>query len=215
MTWRCSGTTTRSRAAWLLSPGARWRYSAWRQRWRRGLSSAISRSSCAWAGASGSSATQATFSSWAGTTWRTCLPLLRLRAWLARTSTQCGTSFSSFRGVEHRLEPVREIDGVAYYNDSIATSPERAAAALRSFAQPIVLLAGGQDKHLPWDDLANLMLQKTRAVVLFGQAANLIDRALDRRPRQEPGAIRRNAGRAPGRYVGRGGRHRSSPGAAW
>jgi UDP-N-acetylmuramoylalanine--D-glutamate ligase len=84
----------------------------------------------------------------------------------------------SFHGVEHRLEPIREIDGVSYYNDSIATSPERAAAALRSFDQPIVLLAGGQDKHLPWDELADLMLHKTRAVVLFGQAADLIDSAL-------------------------------------
>ena len=84
----------------------------------------------------------------------------------------------SFRGVEHRLEPTREINGVSYYNDSIATSPERAAAALRSFDRPIVVLAGGQDKHLPWDELADLMLHKTRAVVLFGQAADLIDSAL-------------------------------------
>ena len=49
---------------------------------------------------------------------------------------------------------------------------------MRSFDRPIVLLAGGQDKHLPWEELADLMLQKTRAVVLFGQAADLIDNAL-------------------------------------
>jgi UDP-N-acetylmuramoylalanine--D-glutamate ligase len=92
----------------------------------------------------------------------------------------------SFHGVEHRLEPVRDINGVAYFNDSIATSPERAAAALRSFERPIVLLSGGQDKHLPWDELADLMLQKTRAVVLFGQAADLVDRALiDARTRNQ------------------------------
>lgn len=84
----------------------------------------------------------------------------------------------SFRGVEHRLEPVKEINGVAFYNDSIATSPERASAALRSFDKPIVLLAGGQDKHLPWDELADLMLEKTRAVILFGQSADMIDNAL-------------------------------------
>jgi len=84
----------------------------------------------------------------------------------------------TFRGVEHRLELVRELDGVRYYNDSIATSPERAAAALRSFTEPVVLLAGGQDKHLPWEDLARLMLERTRAVVTFGQAAGIVEKAL-------------------------------------
>ena len=85
---------------------------------------------------------------------------------------------SSFQGVEHRLEFVREVDGVSYYNDSIATSPERTAAALRAFDEPIVLLAGGQDKHLPWHELASLMLERTRGVVLFGQAAGIIERVL-------------------------------------
>ena len=85
---------------------------------------------------------------------------------------------SSFQGVEHRLEFVREVDGVSYYNDSIATSPERTAAALRAFDEPIVLLAGGQDKHLPWNELASLMLERTRGVVLFGQAAEIIERVL-------------------------------------
>lgn len=85
---------------------------------------------------------------------------------------------SGFKGVEHRLEHVGEADGVRYYNDSIATSPERAAAALRAFEEPIILLAGGQDKDLPWDDLAALMLERTRGVVLFGQAAGIIEKAL-------------------------------------
>ena len=85
---------------------------------------------------------------------------------------------SSFQGVEHRLEFVREVDGVSYYNDSIATSPARTAAALRAFDEPIVLLAGGQDKHLPWHELASLMLERTRGVVLFGQAAGIIERVL-------------------------------------
>ena len=85
---------------------------------------------------------------------------------------------SSFQGVEHRLEFVREVDGVSYYNDSIATSPARTAAALRAFDEPIVLLAGGQDKHLPWNELASLMLERTRGVVLFGQAAEIIERVL-------------------------------------
>ena len=84
----------------------------------------------------------------------------------------------SFEGVEHRLEFVREIGGVRYYDDSIATTPERATAALLAFGEPIVLLAGGQDKHLPWGELAQLMLDRTRGIVLFGQAAGIIEAAL-------------------------------------
>jgi UDP-N-acetylmuramoylalanine--D-glutamate ligase len=84
----------------------------------------------------------------------------------------------TFAGVEHRLELVRELRGARYYNDSIATSPERLVAALRSFDEPIVLLAGGRDKHLPWDEAAALMLEKARHIILFGEAAPLIDRAI-------------------------------------
>lgn len=84
----------------------------------------------------------------------------------------------SFAGVEHRLELVREWRGVRYYNDSIATSPDRAIAALRSFDEPIILLAGGRDKHLPWDGWAHLVYQKVTHVITFGEAADLIASAL-------------------------------------
>jgi UDP-N-acetylmuramoylalanine--D-glutamate ligase len=95
---------------------------------------------------------------------------------------------TTFEGVEHRLELVREMDGVRYYNDSIATSPERTVAALRSFDQPIVLLAGGRDKHLPWDEMARLTLEKVTHLVLFGEAAPIIERAM-----QEAGGKRQEA----------------------
>jgi len=88
---------------------------------------------------------------------------------------------TTFEGVEHRLELVRELGeapAVRYYNDSIATSPERTVAALRSFDQPIVLLAGGRDKHLPWDEMARLTLEKVRRLVLFGEAAPIIEKAI-------------------------------------
>jgi len=88
---------------------------------------------------------------------------------------------TTFEGVEHRLELVREMGeapAVRYYNDSIATSPERTVAALRSFDQPIVLLAGGRDKHLPWDEMARLTLEKVRCLVLFGEAAPIIEEAI-------------------------------------
>jgi UDP-N-acetylmuramoylalanine--D-glutamate ligase len=92
----------------------------------------------------------------------------------------------SFTGVEHRLEPVRHVQGVWYYNDSIATSPERAMAALNSFAEPVVLLAGGRDKHLPWDDWADLVSRKAVHVIVFGEAAQLIEGVLGRLGQQAP-----------------------------
>ena len=57
----------------------------------------------------------------------------------------------------HRLEFVREWNGAKWYNDSIATAPERTMAAIRSFTEPIVLLLGGRDKNLPWEELAALV----------------------------------------------------------
>jgi len=79
-----------------------------------------------------------------------------------------------FRGVPHRLELVRELHGVQWYNDSIATAPERTMAAIRSFDEPIVLMLGGKDKDLPWDDLAALVRERVDHVVVFGQAAEKI-----------------------------------------
>ena len=85
---------------------------------------------------------------------------------------------TTFAGVEHRLELVRTRQGVAYYNDSIATSPERAIAALQSFSEPLVLLAGGRDKHLPWEAWADLVGRRVREVICFGEMAPLLQRAL-------------------------------------
>lgn len=85
---------------------------------------------------------------------------------------------TSFMGLEHHLELVREIDGVRYYDDSIATSPERTMAALRSFDEPIVLIAGGRDKHLPMEELAKLVIEKVRHLILIGEAAPLIEKVV-------------------------------------
>lgn len=87
---------------------------------------------------------------------------------------------TSFAGVEHRLELVSSRAGVRWYNDSIATSPERAMAALRSFEEPIILLAGGRDKHLPWEEMAALIWRWVRHLVLFGEAAGLIEANVER-----------------------------------
>jgi len=84
-----------------------------------------------------------------------------------------------FRGVPHRLELVRELRGVRWYNDSKATAPEESLAAIRAFEEPIVLLLGGRDKNLPWDNLLQLVGERVDHVVLFGEAAEKIQKTAD------------------------------------
>lgn len=86
---------------------------------------------------------------------------------------------TTFTGVEHRLQLVRTLRGVRYYDDSIATAPERTVAALQAFEEPIVLLAGGRDKALPWEEMAKVALKRARHVVAFGEAATLVERVID------------------------------------
>lgn len=79
-----------------------------------------------------------------------------------------------FKGVSHRLEFVRHVNGVSWFNDSIASAPERSMAAIRSFTEPLVVLLGGRDKNLPWDKLAKLVHRRVHDVILFGEAAEMI-----------------------------------------
>jgi UDP-N-acetylmuramoylalanine--D-glutamate ligase len=97
-------------------------------------------------------------------------------AGIPREALQAGVD--GFRGVAHRLEFVRHWGGADWYNDSIATAPERAMAAIRAFDEPLVLLVGGRDKHLPWDEFALLAAQRVEHLVLFGEMADLVERAL-------------------------------------
>lgn len=85
---------------------------------------------------------------------------------------------SGFTGVSHRLQLVRTINGVSWFNDSIATAPERTMAALFSFDEPVVLLLGGRDKNLPWEPLSNVIHERVRDVIIFGEAAEKIAAAL-------------------------------------
>jgi UDP-N-acetylmuramoylalanine--D-glutamate ligase len=84
----------------------------------------------------------------------------------------------AFAGVPHRLHTVVERDGVQFVDDSIATAPERSIAALRAYDEPLVLLAGGRDKHLPMQDWAILITRRVRHVVLIGEMSDLIAQAL-------------------------------------
>lgn len=84
----------------------------------------------------------------------------------------------TFQGVEHRLELVGDREGVRYYNDSIATSPARAIAGLRTFSEPVILLAGGYDKKLSFRELAAEIHARAKAVVVFGDTADQIRTAV-------------------------------------
>ena len=89
-----------------------------------------------------------------------------------------------FHAVAHRLEFVRSWGGADWFNDSIATTPERSMAAICSFEKPIVLLLGGRDKDLPWGTLAELIQERVRSVVIFGEAAEIIEKALSQTPEE-------------------------------
>ena len=84
-----------------------------------------------------------------------------------------------FKGVAHRLQLIREVNGVKYYDDSIATAPERLIAGVQVFSEPIVLLAGGRDKHLPWEDAAQLIVERVRELIVFGEMADLVQGAVE------------------------------------
>lgn len=96
-----------------------------------------------------------------------------------------------FRGVPHRLELVREMNGVRWYNGSIATAPERSMADIHAFDEPIVLMLGGRDKDLPWDGIAKLIRKRVDHVVLFGEAAELIEKAISAAGGTRSGDLRR------------------------
>ena len=84
----------------------------------------------------------------------------------------------AFTGVPHRLEPVDTVAGVLYVNDSIATTPERTLAGIRSYTEPVVLLLGGRHKDLPLDEMAREAVQRARAVITFGEAGELFAAAV-------------------------------------
>lgn len=100
-------------------------------------------------------------------------------AWAAGFgSSAMRAGVDDFKGVAHRLELVRTWNGIRWYNDSIATAPERTLAAIRSFEEPLVLLLGGRDKNLPWDSLAEGIHSRVEKVIVFGEAAEKIKQAI-------------------------------------
>lgn len=88
----------------------------------------------------------------------------------------------NFGGVEHRIELVRTFNGVRYYNDSIASSPSRTMAGLRAFQEKLILIAGGYDKHLPFDELGAEIVKRVKVLVLTGDTAPKIRAAVEQAP---------------------------------
>ena len=92
-----------------------------------------------------------------------------------------------FGGVEHRIELVRTYHGVRFYNDSIASSPSRTIAGLRSFKEKVILIAGGYDKHIPFDVLGPEVVEHVKLLVLCGATAGKIRAAVEQAPGYRPG----------------------------
>ena len=94
---------------------------------------------------------------------------------------------STFTGVEHRIELVRTWHGVRFYNDSIASSPSRTIAGLRSFKEKVILIAGGYDKHIPFDVLGPEVVEHVKLLILCGATADKIRAAVEQAPGYRPG----------------------------
>ena len=94
-------------------------------------------------------------------------------------------TIESFGGVEHRLEFVKKIDGVKWFNDSIGTSPTRTIAGLNSFDEKIVLIAGGYDKNLDYEPIAEPIVKNVSKLVLMGATADKIEKAVVKQLKKE------------------------------
>jgi len=92
--------------------------------------------------------------------------------------TQIKACLPEFKALPHRLEFVAEINGIRWYNDSKATTPASSIVALDSFEQPEIIIAGGYDKHLPFDEFGEKIAQKAKAAILIGQTAPKIADAI-------------------------------------
>ena len=101
---------------------------------------------------------------------------------------------SNFTGVEHRIEPVRVLDGVTYYNDSIGTSPTRTIAGLRSFDQKVILIAGGYDKMCIRDSDKAKLFQEMHP---FGPVRPCLSQKVIRNTKTTPGQAQENFGVEP------------------
>lgn len=97
---------------------------------------------------------------------------------------------NTFGGVEHRIEFVRELDGVRYYNDSIATSPASVTAGLMAFGRKVIIIAGGSDKQLDYSSLSGAICKYVKVLVLLGETADKIEKAVKEDKTYNPDEIK-------------------------
>ena len=115
------------------------------------------------------------------------LPAADVQRYAADDDIRAGAT--TFGGVEHRIEFVREKDGVKYYNDSIASSPTRTIAGLNSFQQKVILIAGGYDKHIPYDVLGQPICDHVKLLLLTGATAPKIRECVENIEGEHPPII--------------------------
>lgn len=94
-------------------------------------------------------------------------------------------AITKFKGVEHRLEYVKTVNGVKWYNDSIGTSPTRTIAGLKSFKQKVILISGGYDKNLDYKCIAKPILENVSSLILLGATADKIQQAVEEQNKKE------------------------------
>lgn len=90
-----------------------------------------------------------------------------------------------FGGVEHRIELVRTLDGVRYYNSSIDSSPNRTINTLRVFPEKVIMIAGGKDKGIPYDELGPALAEHVKTLILIGATSDKIEEALNKTGKQK------------------------------
>ncbi|OXU15895.1 UDP-N-acetylmuramoyl-L-alanine--D-glutamate ligase [Sedimentisphaera salicampi] len=92
-------------------------------------------------------------------------------------------SLPSFKALPHRLELITEKNGVRWYNDSISTTPESTIAGTEAFENPVILIAGGYDKKIPFDEMAKVVSQRAKCAVLIGDTAGKIKELIEKNPK--------------------------------
>ena len=112
------------------------------------------------------------------------------------------STVETFRGVEHRLEELAEINDVGFYNDSACTTPASTITALRAFDAPVVLIAGGYDKGMSFDGMASELVRRARAAVLIGATADAIESAIAKAGVAHAAGGKANAAHATGGKTG-------------
>ncbi|MEG2144570.1 MAG: cyanophycin synthetase, partial [Oscillospiraceae bacterium] len=109
--------------------------------------------------------------------------------WNIATPAAIAQVAKTFSGVPHRIEFIREFNGVKYYNDSIATTPTRTVAGLNSFDRKLIVIAGGYDKLIPFTTLAKPLAQRAKVLILMGATANKIREAVTSVPEYSPSTL--------------------------